>query len=252
MNDSASAMGLRARVKRVIESDQRPGGRAFQAFIHILIVLALLAFAVGTLPDLSPGANEALGIFELVVVAIFTAEYLLRVWVADRPLRFVFSFYGLVDLLAILPFYLAIGVDLRSLRVVRLSRLLRVAKLARYSRAMDRIRRAVVLAKEELVLFFFMATIVLFFAAVGIYYFENPVQPEKFSSVFDGLWWAIATFTTVGYGDIYPITTGGRIFTAFVLMIGLGVVAVPTGLLTSALIKARREEEQGEDAGAGS
>ena len=95
------------------------------------------------------------------------------------------------------------------------------------------------LIKEEIILFLVLTLILLFVSSVGIYYFENPVQPEKFSSIFSGLWWSIGTLTTVGYGDIYPITAGGKIFTFFVLMIGLGIVAVPTGLFASALTKSR-------------
>lgn len=90
-----------------------------------------------------------------------------------------------------------------------------------------------------MILFFSVMMILLFFSSVGIYYFENPAQPEAFASIFDSLWWATTTITTVGYGDIYPITAGGRFFTFFVLIIGLGIVAVPTGLLASALTKAR-------------
>ncbi|WP_411710902.1 potassium channel family protein [Legionella septentrionalis] len=100
------------------------------------------------------------------------------------------------------------------------------------------------MAKEELVLFLSAALIILFLAGVGIYYFENEAQPEVFSSVFHSLWWAVATLTTVGYGDIYPVTVGGKIFTFFVLVIGLGVVAVPAGMVASALSKAREMESQ--------
>jgi voltage-gated potassium channel len=96
---------------------------------------------------------------------------------------------------------------------------------------------------EELVLFFCSTMLVMYLSAVGIYFFEHAAQPDKFKSVFHSLWWSVSTLTTVGYGDIYPITTGGRIFTFFVLMAGLGVIAVPAGLFASALAKARQEED---------
>jgi voltage-gated potassium channel len=118
-----------------------------------------------------------------------------------------------------------------------------VLKLARYSEAVKRFHRAFIIVKEELALFLFIALIVLYLAGVGIYYFENPAQPEAFSSIFHSLWWAVATLTTVGYGDIYPITVGGKLFTFFVLVIGLGVVSVPAGLVASALSKAREIED---------
>jgi voltage-gated potassium channel len=98
------------------------------------------------------------------------------------------------------------------------------------------------IATEELILFSVLAIMLLFFSAVGIYYFENTSQPESFSSIFQSMWWAVATLTTVGYRDVYPITTGGNVFTFFVLMVGLGIVAVPTGLVASALSSAREME----------
>jgi len=155
----------------------------------------------------------------------------------------VFSFYGLVDLAAIIPFYISSGLDLRAVRVFRLFRLIRILKLLKYNAALNRFRRALQIAKEELILFGLLAGIVLYLSAAGIYFFEYPAQPDQFSSVFHSLWWALTTLTTVGYGDMYPVTIGGKIFTFFVLVVGLGIVAVPTGLVASALSKARSEEE---------
>lgn len=222
-------------LKQVIEESDTPAGRVFDLAIQGLIIVSLVAFTVETLPDLPRGFRKFLRGFEVVSVLIFTCEYLLRLGVADRKLKFVFSFFGIVDLLAILPFYLALGIDLRSVRVLRLFRLMRVLKLLRYSEAASRIRYAIVSVKEELILFSMATVFLLYLSAVGIYYFENAVQPEAFKSIFHSLWWAVATLTTVGYGDVYPITAGGRVFTFVVLMIGLGIFAVPTGLLASAL-----------------
>ena len=122
-------------------------------------------------------------------------------------------------------------------------RLFRIFKLARYSIAVRRFHRAILIAKEEIVLFFFVTVILLYLSAVGIYYFENQAQPEEFKSVFHSLWWSVVTLTTLGYGDVYPITTGGRIFTFVVLLIGLGIVSVPAGIVSAALSKARELEE---------
>ena len=230
-------------LRRIVEENDTPAGRLFDITIQSLIALSLVSFSVGTIPDLSDGLKRALWWTEVCTVAIFTAEYLLRVLVARNKYRFVFSFLGLVDLAAILPFYLASGVDLRSIRAFRLLRLFRAVKLLRYSKATRRFHRAFFLAKEELVLFFSVALVLFYFAAVGIYHFENPAQPEAFRSIFHSLWWAAVTLTTVGYGDIYPITTGGKLFTVIILMVGLGVVAVPSGLMASALSEARRLEE---------
>ncbi len=150
-------------------------------------------------------------------------------------------------MLAILPFYVASGIDLRSIRAFRFLRLFRAFKIVRYSKAIQRFHRAFIIAREELVLFIIVTLMLLYFAAVGIYYFENEAQPDKFASVFHSLWWSVATLTTVGYGDIYPVTVGGKIFTFVVLLIGLGIVSISAGLVASALSKARAMEEASDD-----
>jgi voltage-gated potassium channel len=231
-------------LKQIIENNDTPQGRVFDLVIQTLIVISLISFSIETLPEITASTQRILRYIEIVTVGIFTIEYLLRIFVTDRKLAFVFSFYGIVDLLAILPFYIATGIDLRSIRALRLLRLFRAFKLFRYNQAIQRFHRALIIAKEELVLFFFVTILLLYFSAVGIYYFENEAQPEVFSSIFHSLWWAVATLTTVGYGDVYPITAGGRIFTFFVLMIGLGIVAVPTGLVASALSEARELQDE--------
>ena len=230
-------------LKRMVEQSDTRAGRWFDAVVFALIVVSLITFSIETLPNLPPPAAAMLYWIEFATVLLFTGEYLLRLAVADSRWQFVRSFFGVLDLVAILPFYLAAGVDLRAVRTFRLLRLLRILKLTRYSDAVRRLRRAVGIVREELVLFLNVALILIFLSAVGIYYFEHDRQPEHFASVFHSLWWAVVTLTTVGYGDMFPITTGGRVFTFFVLFLGLGIVAVPTGLFASALAKAREEEE---------
>lgn len=211
----------------------------WEYIIQTLIVLSLAAFAIETLPNISHSWLSLLRTLEVITVTVFTIEYLVRIFLCRPPLSYVLSFYGIIDLLAILPFYVTTGVDLRSLRALRLMRLFRLLKLVRYSAAMKRFYHAFVIAREELILFGAAALILLYLSAVGIYYFERTSQPEAFASVFHALWWSVGTLTTVGYGDVYPITIGGKIFTFLVLMIGLGIVAVPSGLFASALLKAR-------------
>ena len=222
-------------LKKIIERNDTAAGRVFDLFIQSLIIVSLACFSIETIPDLSEDTLLTLHIIEIAIVLIFTVEYLLRLFVTDRRLRFIFSFYGIIDLVAILPFYVASGIDLRSIRIFRLFRLLRTLKIFRYGKAAERFAKAFLKVKEELVLFLMATAFLLFFSSVGIYYFENSAQPEQFKSVFHCLWWAVATLTTVGYGDVYPITVGGRIFTSVIVIIGLGVVAVPAGLLASAL-----------------
>jgi len=233
-----------ASIKQLIEENDTKTGRIFDLVIQALIIISLISFSIETLPNLKPSQTQFLRYIEVFTVTIFTIEYLLRIIVADRKTHFIFSFYGIIDLFAILPFYISSGIDLRAIRTLRLLRLFRAFKLIRYSRAIHRFHKAFILAREELVLFFCVTLLLLFLSAVGIYYFENQAQPEIFSSIFHSLWWAVVTLTTVGYGDAYPVTVGGRIFTFFILMVGLGIVAVPTGLLASALSEARHSEEK--------
>lgn len=210
-------------------------GKIFSIFIQVLIVVSLISFSIDTLPNLELETRRVLGVVELFSVVIFSFEYLLRVYVSPKRPKFVFSFLGIIDLLAILPFYLSLGVDLRSLRAFRLLRLFRLFKLVRYNKAINKFSTALKEAKEELILFFFITILLLYLSAVGIYYFENEAQPDSFSSIFDSLWWAVATLTTVGYGDVYPVTVGGKIFTFIILLIGLSIVAIPAGIISSAL-----------------
>lgn len=234
---------MKEAVKNIIDNDGSVEGRYFTILVQVLIVISLLSFSVSTIPNLSKSTIRVLQLIEVMTVVLFSVEYCLRVFIADKKLSYIFSFWGLIDLIAILPFYLASGLDLRAVRIFRLLRIFRIYKLLRYTKAINRIGTAFTMVKEELILFFFVAMILLFLSSVGIYYFEHEAQPEKFKSVFHSLWWASATLTTVGYGDIYPVTKLGKIFTFFVLMIGIGIVSVPTGLIASALSKARIEED---------
>lgn len=224
-------------IKNIVEYNDNKLSKSFAFFIQFLIVLSVITFSVETLPNLKPQTKAILNSIEVFCVVVFTAEYLARIYVAGNKPKFIFSFFGLIDLFAILPFYLSFGLDLRSLRVLRMFRLFRLLKLVRYNRAMRHFAKAMLLAKEQIILFMGVTLVLIYFAAIGIYYFENEAQPEHFSSIFDSLWWSIVTLTTVGYGDVYPITVGGRIFTFFILLIGLGIVAIPTGIISSSLTK---------------
>ncbi|WP_179376752.1 ion transporter [Winogradskyella wichelsiae] len=237
---------MKAYLKGLVELNGTKRSRRFAYFIQFLIILSVITFSIETLPDLKPQTRVVLKAIEAFCVIVFTFEYLARIYVADHKPKFIFSFFGIVDFLAILPFYLSFGIDLRSLRLLRMFRLFRLFKLVRYNKAMRHFAKAMRLAKEQIILFMMITLMLIYFTAVGIYYFENEAQPEHFSSIFSSLWWSIVTLTTVGYGDVYPITIGGRVFTFFMLLIGLGVVAIPTGIISSSLTKAIEPNEEEE------
>lgn len=234
------------KLQDIVQGSDTKAGRAFDAVVLFLIIFSIITLTIETLPDLSPTTKWALHISEVVIVAFFTIEYILRIATSPRKRSYIFSFHGIIDLVAILPFYLSIGFDLRSARALRLFRIFRILKLARYNDAIARFGKAVSYAKEEVMIFLFATLILLYLSAVGIYYFEHQVQPENFGSIIHSLWWALATLSTVGYGDAYPMTVGGKLFTFVILMCGLGVVAVPAGIVSSALSKVVRNEEREE------
>ncbi len=219
-------------IKNIIETQDSKTGYFLDIFIQVLIILSIVAFSIETLPNLSPTIIFYLDTFEFIAIVFFTVEYLLRFYVSDNKKKYIFSFYGIVDLIAIIPFYLPTSIDLRSVRAVRL---LRLVKLFRFNKSLTILKNSFQEIKSELILFSFITFILLYISSVGIYFFENSVQPENFKSIFHCMWWAVCTLTTVGYGDVYPITVGGKIFTTIVTLMGVGVIAIPTGLFASAL-----------------
>ena len=235
------------KLREIVQESDTKAGRAFDSFILFLIISSIIALTFETLPDLSPAVKRAFYIFEVVTVILFTIEYVLRIATSSRKRNYIFSFYGLIDLVAILPFYLSVGFDLRAARALRLFRIFRILKIARYNRALARFGKAMSYAKEEAMIFLFATVILLYLSAVGIYYFEGETQPEHFGSIVHSFWWSLATLTTVGYGDVYPVTVGGKLFTFFILMCGLCIVAVPAGIVAAHLSKVVEDEERQEE-----
>ncbi|TRD23584.1 ion transporter [Palleronia caenipelagi] len=230
-------MITKKRARLALEGEDPTYGRAFVIVLYVAIGLTAAAITMESMKSLPPSVNGILVIVEFVLLAVFAIEYAVRVWSAEHRLRYIFSFWGLIDLAAVAPALLLMTPDIQALRSLRLFLALRMLKLLRLNNAVFRIEEALSDCKEELLVFIFLAAIVMFLSAVGIYYFEHEAQPDAFQSIPDALWWAVATFTTVGYGDIYPITTGGRFFTTLTLLVGLGIVAIPGSLITTALLK---------------
>jgi voltage-gated potassium channel len=238
-------------LRQTVEEQDTWEGRAFDIFIQILIVLSLISFSFQTLPNLSESWERRLWLFEIFTVGIFTIEFALRWLVSTDKKKYWKSGWTYIDLLAIAPFYISLALssygirmDGRWLRVFRLLRVFRTFKLLRFGSAVDRLTTAFHLIWKELVLFLSVALILIYVAGVLIYYVENLAGSKDFQSVFDGLWWAVVTLTTVGYGDIVPVTPLGRLLTFFILLIGLGIIAVPSGLLAAALSQAHRGNQK--------
>lgn len=232
-----------------VESDRV--GRVFDVFIMTVIAVSVLSVALETVASIAARWGDALRFFEVFSIAVFTIEYLLRLWSVtvnprfSRPLsgrvRWMLTPMAVIDLLAILPFYLNLGrVDLRFLRALRLFRLFRVLKLARYSQSLALLGRVSRAKKEELVVTLTAMLFLLFLASSLVYYVENESQPEVFSSIPASLWWGVVTLTTVGYGDIYPVTVAGRVLGAAIAILSIGLFALPAGILASGFAEEMR------------
>lgn len=226
--------------------------------LNVLVIVVESTEEVATPADLPPFYLW----FEWCSVAVFSVEYLLRVWSSPEDarfagrglprLRFALTPMALVDLLAVLPFYLGLlglgGVDLRVVRVLRMFRLFRILKLGRYSVAMQNIGEALRARRGELGFAVFVILVLLLLASTLMYLVEQPHQPDRFGSIPAAMWWGIATLTTVGYGDLVPVTAVGRVLGAVIAVLGIGIFALPAGILAGALNEAvgrRRAEAVG-------
>ena len=221
----------------------------FDWMIMSLIALSILTIILDSFQNIHDQFRTVFQVFEVITVIVFTLEYILRIWTADllypvakHPrLKYCFSFMAIIDLLAILPFYLPFfSADLRFLRMMRLFRLfrlLRVFKLGRYVEALHIIVKVIRSSGPQLIMSVVICSFVMLFSAIIMYEVENPVQPEQFPNVISSLWWAICTLTTVGYGDVYPITPVGRFFASVISLVGIGIIAIPTGIIAAGFNK---------------
>lgn len=248
------------RTFEIIEKAQQGDvfSKIFDSFLVILIILNVVSVFLETF-TIPFFLKKILNVFEVFSITVFTIEYVLRVWTATfiypnvnpflARIKYIFSFMALIDLVSILPFYLpfVFNVDLRILRTLRLFRLLRIVKVNRYTYAIQKVLEVIKNKSTELISSIFVIFILMLISSVLMYSVESPVQPEVFKNGFSGLWWAVATFTTVGYGDIYPITDIGRFFSAIIALLGIGLVAVPTGIITSGFMEANSNEETAKD-----
>lgn len=229
-------------------NDNDVTSRIFDIGIICLIVINVILVIADTF-DLPPVISQISTIIELVSVIIFSIEYACRLWTSDllypdlKPykarIKYIFSFMALIDLFAILPFYIPfiIKIDLRVLRMLRIIRLFRVFKINRYTSALSAIATVFKRKKNQLISSIFVVLLLMVIASVLMYNVEHDAQPEAFSNAFSALWWAVATLTTVGYGDVYPVTVFGKILSAVIALLGIGLVAVPTGIISAGFME---------------
>lgn len=230
--------------------------KIFDIFIMFLISLNVIAVILETVESLASQHMTFFRTFEIFSVMIFTVEYISRVWsctVSENyrspflgRIRFIFTPFAIVDLLAILPFYLPmlIPIDLRFIRALRLFRLFRIFKMGRYSDAFQILGNVLKNKKEELFITIFFIFILLILASSLMYFIEHEAQPEVFSSIPDAMWWGVITLTTVGYGDVCPITIPGKILGSIIALLGLGMFALPAGILAAGFLSEIKKSEK--------
>src|ERR1035437_406184 len=222
-------------------------GKFYDIFIMSLILLNVIAVILGTVKSIEIKYESFLYDFEVFTIVIFTIEYILRIWSCtsdekySKPIsgrfRFAMTPLALVDLITILPFYIPVmGLDLRFVRVIRLIRVFRIIKAARYISSLKLFGRVFISRKEELLITSFIMIILIILSSSLMYIFESHIQPDKFTDIPTTMWWSVATLTTVGYGDIYPITGEGKILASIVEILGIGLFALPTGILGAGFV----------------
>ena len=217
----------------------------FDIFIYVLIIANIIAMVLESHKFIQIQFSKFFYYFELISILIFSFEYIYRIVISYKESKwggvknYVFSFFGFIDLISILPFYIKqfVLLDGRFFRILRLFRLTRVFKLGRESKSLRLFIKALSAVKSELMFTLFLSILTILFSASAIYFLENKAQPEVFSSITASVWWATISLATVGYGDIVPITIWGKIFASIISLVGIGIVAIPTGIISASFVE---------------
>lgn len=249
---------IKKRTYEILEKGQQDDvwSRRTDQFITALILINILAVILESVKWIETEYHLLFEYIEGFSIFIFSVEYLFRIWsITEKkefsaPLlgrvKYLFSFYSIIDLLAVVPAYipLIITADLRVIRAIRILRLVRILKLTRYNKAFTRIKSVIYEAKEELVISLLAVLMLLVVVSSLMYYVEHDVQPEAFSSIPATMWWGVATLTTVGYGDVYPITGLGKVMAGIMAVLGVGIFALPAGILANGFGKSYNNPEE--------
>lgn len=250
---------IRHRVYVFLEPDvvETKGEKYFDLGMIVLILLNIVALMVDTVESIHAAYGPYLATFEDISIGIFAVEYFLRVWsiVEDKRysgslwgrIKFVFTPMALVDLFSFLPAILFVTLDLRFLRILRVLRVIRLFKIVRYVEVVKMMDHVIKAKRSELIMSFVFVVMVLVMVSFILFYAENSVQPDKFSSVPQTMWWSVETLTTVGYGDIVPVTAIGQFLAGLIAILGIGLFAIPTSIITAGYLEEfSRKKHHGE------
>ena len=239
--------GFREKLWEIVFEAETPFGKAFDLVLLMAIGMSVLAVMLETVEGVGQKWATQLHALEWFFTILFTCEYVMRLWLVRRPLRYAFSFFGIVDLLSCLPTYLALLIpgaqSFLVIRILRLLRMFRVLKMVHHVRGANVIMRGLMLSRAKITVFFF--TMVLFAVLVGTvtYIVEVGENEEQFSSIPSSIYWAIVTMTTLGYGDMAPLSVAGKFIASITVLTGYAVIAVPTGIVTAEMTRAAMSDE---------
>lgn len=244
--DTSSLRPWQKKLNEVIFGTETPAGKWFDIILLIVIVLSIIAVMLESVPSIREVYYDQLHTFEWIVTIIFTIEYFLRLICVRRPLKYVFSFYGLIDLLSTAPTYVGLFVSgtgsLRVLRSVRLLRVFRILKLGNFVADSQKLTRALKQSRNKIIVFLFVVVMMVVILGTIMYLIEGANPESGFTSIPRSIYWAIVTMTTVGYGDIAPITSLGQFVASVIMILGYAIIAVPTGIVTNDLMQASKNQ----------
>lgn len=226
------------KIYEIIFEADTPAGKLFDVALLFVIIISVALVLLESVPAIRDNHYQLLRVLEWCITIIFSVEYILRVAIVKKPLRYIFSFYGVIDLLSVLPTYIGLVIagshSLVVIRILRLLRVFRILKLTRYTLAGRSLAKAIWNSREKISVFIFFVTMLVIIIGTIMYLVEGP--EHGFTSIPRGIYWAIVTLTTVGYGDISPETPLGQFIASIVMIMGYAIIAVPTGIVTAEII----------------
>jgi voltage-gated potassium channel len=236
-------MSIRKKLYEIIFEADTPKGKAFDIVLLLIILASIILVMLESVPRINQQYGTTLHVLEWVITIIFSIEYILRITVIHRPWRYILSFYGIIDLLSVLPTYLSLifigSHSLMVIRAIRLLRVFRILKLSRYTQAGNNLGKALWSSREKIFVFLFFVINLVIIVGTLMYLIEGP--EHGFRSIPASIYWAVVTMTTVGYGDISPQTPIGQFMASLVMIVGYAIIAVPTGIVTSEIIRGAKK-----------
>ena len=242
-------MTVRENLNSIVFGTETKAGKHFDVVLLWIILLSVVVVMLESVPEIGLEYTFAFGIMEWVLTIIFTIEYLLRIWISPKPLKYIFSLWGIIDLLSIVPTYLSfflVGYHyLLVVRIFRLLRIFRILKLVRFNSEAQVLLNALKSSLYKISIFLMAVLAIVTFMGTIMYVVEG--GEEGFTSIPQSIYWAVVTVTTVGYGDMVPTTVLGKIISSFVMIIGYAIIAVPTGIVTVGIASASSQTKKCEN-----